>query len=83
VKGIVSRVSLGEADAGVVYTTDVRAAGNRFEGVDIPESENVVARYPIAVLKDAPDRRAAEAFVGFVTGSEGQAILARYGFLLP
>jgi molybdate transport system substrate-binding protein len=83
VKAVVSRVTLGEADAGVAYVTDVRAAGDRAEGIDIPDSSNVIARYPIAVLKDAPHRAPAESFVAFVLEPKGRAILEMFGFLAP
>jgi molybdate transport system substrate-binding protein len=83
VKAVVSRVTLGEADAGVVYVTDVRAAGAKVEGVAIPESINVVGRYPIAVLKDAPNRSAAATFVAYVVGPAGRATLEKFGFLAP
>jgi len=66
VKAVLTKVSLGEADAGVVYVTDVRAAAGKVEGVDIPESSNVIARYPIAVVKNAPNAAAAAAFIDFV-----------------
>lgn len=80
VKAVVTKVTAGEADAGIVYTTDVTAAGDRAEGVDIPDELNVIATYPIARTKEAPNAAAAEAFIEFVTGDEGQAILAEYGF---
>ena len=80
VKAIVTKVTSGEADAGIVYATDVRAAGQRAEGVAIPDELNVVATYPIAVTEASPNRRAARAFVDFVTGAEGQAVLAEHGF---
>jgi molybdate transport system substrate-binding protein len=80
VKGIVSKVTLGEADAGIVYASDVLAAGDKAQGVAIPDAQNVVAAYPIAVLKNAKNPGAAAAFVAFVTGDEGQAILSTYGF---
>ena len=80
VKAVVSKVALGEADAGVVYTTDIRAAGGKVEGVAIPEAQNVVGRYPIAVLKEARNPAAARAFVGFILAPRGQAILAGFGF---
>jgi len=83
VRAVVSRVLLGEADAGVVYVTDVRAAGERVEGVAIPGAQNVVARYPVAVLKEARQPDAARAFVTFLRGDAAQAILGRYGFLPP
>jgi molybdate transport system substrate-binding protein len=81
VKAVVTKVALGEADAGIVYVTDVRAAGSNVEGVDIPEAFNVEARYPIAVLKSAPNPAAAGAFVDFVLSQEGQRALAGFGFL--
>jgi molybdate transport system substrate-binding protein len=83
VKAVVTKVSLGEADAGIVYETDVRAAAGSAQGVDIPEASNVVATYPIAVLAEAPHREAAEAFVAFVTGARGRAILEGFGFAAP
>jgi molybdate transport system substrate-binding protein len=83
VKAVVTRVSLGEADAGIVYTTDVLAAGDKVAAVEIPDALNVVARYPVAVLQRAQHPELARAFVGFLTGSEGQAILKRFGFLPP
>src|SRR5262245_7550900 len=83
VKAVVSRVTLGEADAGVVYVTDVRAAGDRAEGIEIPDATNVVGRYPIAVLKDAPHHAMADAFVALVLGAEGRTILEKHGFLAP
>ncbi len=81
VKAVLNKVAMGEADAGIVYATDVRAAGSRVAGVDLPESSNVFARYPIAVLKDAPNPVAAVAFVDFVLSPDGQQALARFGFL--
>ncbi len=80
VKAIVSKVTLGEADAGVVYRTDVIAAGSKAEGVDIPADVNVTASYPIAVLKASAARAAAVDFVDFVLGEEGRAILRDAGF---
>ena len=81
VKAVLSKVSLGEADAGIVYVTDVRAAGATVEGVEIPASANVIALYPIAVLKGAPHAAVAAAFVDFVLSADGQRMLASFGFL--
>jgi molybdate transport system substrate-binding protein len=83
VKGIVTKVTLGEADAGIVYVTDVTAAGADAEGVDIPADINVTATYPIVVTAKAPNPDGGQAFVEFVLGEQGQKILASYGFLAP
>lgn len=83
VKAVLTKVTLGEVDAGVVYTTDVRAAGNRVLGIAIPDEHNVIARYPIAVLRDAKDAKAARAFVDFVSSPTGRDVLAGAGFGLP
>jgi molybdate transport system substrate-binding protein len=83
VKAVVTKVSLGEGDAGIVYVTDVSAGGDKIEGVDIPEEQNVVATYPIATVKasKAPDK--AQAFMDLVLSAEGQQVLKEYGFLPP
>jgi molybdate transport system substrate-binding protein len=83
VKAVVTKVTLGEADAGVVYATDVKAAGAKADGVDIPPENNVVATYPIAVTKGAPNAQGARAFIDFVNSDQGQTILASYGFGAP
>jgi len=77
VKGIVAKVTTGEADAGIVFVTDVLAAGSTATGVDIPDDLNVTASYPIARLSNDDE---AEAFVRFVTSSDGRAILEQFGF---
>jgi molybdate transport system substrate-binding protein len=83
VRAVATKVTLGEADAGIVYVTDVAAAGADASGVEIPAEVNVVAEYAIATVADAPNPRAAQAFVDFVLGEQGQEILASYGFLAP
>jgi molybdate transport system substrate-binding protein len=83
VRAVLNKVVLGEADAGIVYVTDVRSAGPRVSGVDIPEQQQVVARYPIAVVKDAGNPRLAKAFVAYVLSVEGQRLLAEFGFSRP
>ena len=80
VKAVVNKIALGEADAGIVYATDVQAAGERISGVPIPEDENVVATYPIARVKRSQPRALASAFQSFVLSGEGRAILASFGF---
>lgn len=83
VKGVVTKVSLKEADAGIVYVSDMMAAGPSVLGVNIPDAQNVVANYPIVRVKNGPNRAAAQAFIDFVLSPEGQAILARHGFGAP
>ena len=74
---------MGEADAGIVYVTDVTAGGARVEGVAIPDDQNVIARYPIATLRKAPNAAGARAFVAYVLSQEGRRALTASGFLLP
>ncbi len=83
VKAVVSKVSLGEADAGIVYVTDVTAGGDKVEGVDIPKDQNVVATYPIATVKASKNQDEAQAFVDLVRSAQGQQVLESYGFLPP
>lgn len=82
-RAVLNKVALGEADAGIVYTTDVRAAGDAVRGVVIPDDMNIVAEYPIAVTAEAPDPDGARAFVDFVLSPTGQDILAAHGFTSP
>jgi molybdate transport system substrate-binding protein len=74
-------VTAGEADAGIVFASDVVAARDAADGVAIADDVNVISNYPIAVTENAQNAVAAQAFVDFVAGAEGQAILAKYGFL--
>jgi len=83
VKAVVTKVSLGEADAGIVYVTDVTAGGDKVEGVDIPEQLNVLATYPIATVKASQARDQAQAFMDLVLSAEGQQVLKEHGFLPP
>jgi molybdate transport system substrate-binding protein len=83
VKGIVTKVVLGEADAGIVYRTDVLAAGEDAAGIEIPADIGVIATYPIVVTADARNAVGAQAFVEFVLGDQGQTILDTYGFARP
>ena len=83
VKAVVTRVSMGEADAGVVYVTDVAAGGERIEAVPIDTAQNVVASYPIAQLKGAPNAAGAQDFIAYVLSPPGQRVLTSSGFLPP
>jgi molybdate transport system substrate-binding protein len=82
-KDTLAKVTLGEADAAVVYVTDVRSAGDDVDRVTIPAAENVIATYPIAPLASAANGPAAKAFALFVESKVGQRILKRFGFLKP
>jgi molybdate transport system substrate-binding protein len=83
VKAVVTKVALGEADAGIVYVTDVTAGGDKVEGVDIPEELNMTATYPIATVKASKAQDKAQAFMDLVLSDQGQQVLKRYGFLPP
>ena len=83
VGGVVTKVTLGEADAGIVYVTDVKANASKATGVPIPANENDTTEYPIAEIKGAPNAKAATAFISFVLGSQGQQVLASFGFMPP
>jgi molybdate transport system substrate-binding protein len=83
VKGVVTKVTAGEADAGIVYVTDIAAAGSKASGVNIPNNMNVVADYPIASVKSFNNQAVDQAFIHFLLGPDGQAIMAKYGFLKP
>jgi len=80
VKQVLAKVTLGEADAGIVYKTDALTAKERITTIAIPDSVNVVASYPIAVLSGAPHADLAKAWIALVLSKEGQAILAAAGF---
>ena len=82
-KATLSKVSIGEADASIVYVTDVRAAKGTTSGVKIPDRVNVIATYPIGVVKDSQNTAAAKAWVKFVRSEEGQGVLRKFGFLPP
>jgi molybdate transport system substrate-binding protein len=83
VKSALTKVELKEADAAVVYKTDVKAAGDKVEGVDFPESAEAINDYPIALLKNAPNPTTAKAFIELVKSAEGQTVLTEAGFLKP
>jgi molybdate transport system substrate-binding protein len=80
---VLTKVRAGEADAGLVYVTDVAAASGSVDGVDIAGADSAANSYPIAVLKRSTDAAVARAFVDFVLSDAGRSILARYGFGPP
>lgn len=82
VKAVVTKISLGEADAGIVYVTDITSdVTDKVSTIEIPDDLNTVAYYPIAPISDSANADLAKAFVELVMSPEGQAILAKYGFL--
>lgn len=83
VKSALTKVELKEADAAVVYKTDVKAAGGKVDGVEFPESAKAINDYPIALLKDAPNAAAAKSFIALVRSAEGRRVLTAAGFLKP
>jgi molybdate transport system substrate-binding protein len=83
VRSVLSKVTSGDADAGVVYVTDVRSTAGKVQGVDFPEATQAINKYPIAVLKNAPDPTLAAKWVALVGGPEGQKALAAAGFGTP
>jgi len=83
VTDVLGKVTSGEADAGIVYTTDAAAAGDKVQAVAIPGSEKVVNRYPVAATAAAKDAGLAAAFADYVTGEQGRAVLAEFGFGAP
>jgi molybdate transport system substrate-binding protein len=84
VKAVVTKVQLGEADAGFVYLTDVTASvASKVKEITIPDNFNVVAQYPIAVTKNSANPSDAQAFVQYILSSDGQAVLQKYKFISP
>ena len=83
VKAVLSKVTLGEVDAGVVYVTDVRAAGADVKGIEIADGDNASTTYPIATLTGSKNTATAEAFVDYVLSPAGSAELTAAGFRSP
>jgi len=82
VKAVVSKVQLGEADAGIAYRSDITPAVSRYvRAFDIPDQYNVLASYPIALVKGTKNQAAAETFISLVLGAEGQRVLGQNGLL--
>jgi len=80
VRAVLAKVSLGEADAGVVYATDARTVAEKVRVLEIPENMNVVAEYPIATISRDPAKEGAARFVALVRSEAGQAFLVKRGF---
>ena len=82
VSGIVSKVELGEGDAGIVYVTDAKGS-DKVDTIDVPDAANVPAVYGGVVVKASQNQEGAKAFLDWLAGPDGQAILASFGFLPP
>ena len=83
VRSVLSKIALGEGDAGIVYTTDAATDVAHIGTITIPDELNVIAVYPIAPLADSKVPDLAKAFIAYVRSPEGQQVLVKYGFLLP
>jgi molybdate transport system substrate-binding protein len=83
VKSVLTKVALDEVDAGLVYVTDVQAAGDKVKGIEIPEAQNSVTSYPIASLKDSKHAKEAGEFVDLVLSDDGSKVLTAAGFAKP
>lgn len=81
VKAVLTKASLGEIDAGLVYVTDVASADGDVEGIDFTEADAATNEYPIAVLQGAPNSEAAQKFVDYVLSGKGTKVLDKYGFV--
>lgn len=80
VRAVLSKVVLGEADAGIVYASDAAAQSDKIQQIAIPDELNTIARYPMAPLIDSIHPELTQRFVDFVLGPDGQKVLADYGF---
>ena len=83
VTDVLGKVTSGEADAGLVYVTDVKAAGDKAKGIPFSESGQAVNTYPIATVGTSKTKELARAFIATVTGSEGKQVLNDAGFGTP
>ncbi|TYB44786.1 molybdate ABC transporter substrate-binding protein [Actinomadura chibensis] len=83
VKAVLTKVSLDEADAGLVYRTDAKAAAGKVKGIEFPESARAVNDYPIVEVAKAPRSALAKEFIGLVLGPRGRDALTRAGFEAP
>jgi molybdate transport system substrate-binding protein len=83
VKAALSKVKLGEVDAALVYRTDAKAASSDVDGVEFPGSASAINEYPIVVLKNAPNKAGAQAFLAYVLSDKGKAVLTAAGFQAP
>ena len=82
VKAVIGKIEIGEGDAAIVYVTDAKASTG-VTTVNVPDAANITARYAGIVVGASPDQEPARMFLGWLTGPDGQAVLARFGFLAP
>jgi molybdate transport system substrate-binding protein len=83
VKSIMLKVASGEADAGIVYHSEVVAADGEVDGVEIPSEFNILAEYPIGIISTSDNKELARDFIDFLLSPDGRAILSQHGFGLP
>ncbi|WP_030022463.1 molybdate ABC transporter substrate-binding protein [Streptomyces monomycini] len=83
VRGVLSKVELGEADAGIVYATDAMTAPDKVDAVQVPDEQNAIAEYPAATLKVSQHQKEADAFVKWLGGAQAQKLLRDAGFQKP
>ncbi|MFD9499389.1 molybdate ABC transporter substrate-binding protein [Streptomyces sp. NPDC060035] len=83
VRAVLSKVGLGEADAGLVYRTDAASATDKVDAIEIPDTQNAIASYPAAALKTSKNSKAAAAFVSWLSTPEAQKIFQDAGFQRP
>ena len=82
-KSVLTKVRLGEVDAGLVYVTDARAAGTAVTSIPVPAGQNATTTYPIGVVTATTNQALAQDFQAFVTSADGQKVLAAHGFDRP
>jgi molybdate transport system substrate-binding protein len=80
VRAVLAKIEVGEADAGIVYTTDAATAKDDVKTIEIPGKYNVIARYPVAAIKTSKHPDVSRAFVTYLASDAGQAILQQFGF---
>ena len=83
VKGIMLKVVSGEADAGIVYHSEVIASDGQVEGIKIPTEFNIEAKYPVGIIKNSVNKKLAQEFIDFLLSPKGQGLLSQYGFKTP
>ena len=83
VKGIMLKVASGEADAGIVYHSEVIASDGQVQGVKIPTEFNIEAEFPIGIIKNSANKKEAQGFIDYLLSPEGQSLLTQYGFQTP